>query len=261
MNKYIIIKDYINYYFKAKTKYSVHSPFVFEFITKVLNLKAVKNERIINIENLRKTLLSSSKEINIFDLGAGSSNGKTQKYKVCDIAKNSAKSRKYARLLYRIVDHYKFNTILELGTSAGISSMYLSAVPSVKSLTTIEGCPETAKLAEENFNKLDYKNIKQIIGNFDIVLPEILKQNKFDFIFFDGNHREDATLRYFEQCLKAINNETVFVFDDINWSEGMKNAWKQIKKHPSVRISIDLFFLGIVFFRKELSKEDFVIRF
>ena len=88
-----------------------------------------------------------------------------------------------------------------------------------------------------------------------------MKEKKFDFIFFDANHREEATIRYFEQCLPSINNETIFVFDDINWSEGMKQAWSQIKNHPSVTTSIDLFFLGIIFFRKELSKEDFVIRF
>ena len=105
------------------------------------------------------------------------------------------------------------------------------------------------------------KNIQQRIGNIDDLLPEIIQQQTFDCVFFDGNHTEEATNRYFELCLKSIKNESVFIFDDINWSDGMKNAWNNIKQHNSVRVTIDLFFMGIVFFRKELSKEDFVIRF
>jgi len=262
MNKYRFIKDYIKYYFRAKTKYSIHSPFVFEFITKVLEQKTLRNEQLTGIEKLRKDLLVSSNEINVIDFGAGAGSTQTKVRKVSDITRNSAKSKKYANLLYRIIAYYKLRNILELGTSAGISSMYMAAASHEIKLTTIEGCPETAKLAEENFKSLQIKNIHRIIGNFDIVLPDVLKQgNHFDCIFFDGNHKEDATIRYFEQSLPHISNDSIFIFDDINWSEGMKQAWNYIKKHSSVTVTIDLFFLGIVFFRKELSKEDFIIRY
>jgi predicted O-methyltransferase YrrM len=261
MNKYRIIKDYIIYYFGAKTKYAIHSPFVFEFVTKILEQKNARNEQLEKIEKLRKELHSSDKEINVLDLGASAENYRTNKRKVSEIIKNSAKSRKYANLLFRIQYYYGLHSILELGTSTGISSMYMATSPEYN-VTTIEGCPETAKLAMENFNTLGFKNIRQMIGDFDIILPEVLLQGKnFDCIFFDGNHKEDATLNYFKQCLPYINNNSVFIFDDINWSEGMRNAWDTIKLNPSVRVTIDLFFIGIVFFRKELSKENFVIRF
>ena len=262
MNKYRIIRDYICYYLKAKTKHSIHSPFVFEFVTKVLNQKAVVNEKILKIEKLRKELLSSSKEINVKDFGAGSKFAQSSLCVVSKIVKNSSKSKKYSNLLFRIINYYKLSKILELGTSAGISSMYMaSASPEIK-LITIEGCHETARIAEENFNKIGLKNITQIVGNFDDVLLKVLDREKyFDCVFFDGNHSKDATIRYFEQCLPYIGNNTFFIFDDINWSEGMKQAWSYIIKHPSVKVSIDLFFIGIVFFRKELSKEDFIIRF
>jgi predicted O-methyltransferase YrrM len=246
----------------AKTKYSIHSPFVFDFVTNVLEQKKVKNEQLNNIEKLRKELSSSKKEIEVHDFGAGSDFKKTNTKKISEIVRNSTKSRKYANLLYRIITHYKTQNILELGTSAGLTSMYLSAPTCVNNLFTVEGCPETAKLAEDNFKKLNIKNIKQIIGNFDNVLPDILKQYpNFDFIFFDGNHTKEATLRYFGQCLSFISNESIFVFDDINWSKGMKDAWNSIKEHNVTSVTIDLFFIGIVFFRKELSKENFVIRY
>jgi predicted O-methyltransferase YrrM len=253
------IRDNISYYFSAKTKYDIHSPFVFEFVTKVLNQKKASNEQIENIEKIRRDLLHSSLLINVEDFGAGSSSQQTILHKVKDIVKNSSKSSKYANLLYRLINYYKLTNILELGTSAGISSMYMAVASG--NVVTIEGCPETAKLAGENFNKLGFENIQQRIGNIDELLPEIASQQTFDCVFFDANHTEEATIRYFELCLKSIKNESVFIFDDINWSDGMKKAWHNIKQHASVKVTIDLFFMGIVFFRKELSKEDFVIRF
>lgn len=260
MKKYEFIKNYLKYYFRAKTKYSIHSPFVFEFVTKVLEGRSGSEAKLKEIEMLRKTLLSSIEEIKVIDLGAGSIKNTTSLKKVNDIVKNSAKTRKYSRLIYRITEHYKLNKFLELGTSAGISSMYIAAA--ADEVTTVEGSPEIADLAMENFSKLNFRNIRLIKGNFDDVLPEILnKTNSFNCVFFDGNHREDATLKYFELCLPYVTNETIFIFDDINWSEGMKNAWHNIMQHPSVKVTIDLYFIGIVFFRKELSKENFVIRF
>jgi predicted O-methyltransferase YrrM len=260
MKKYEFIKNYIKYYFSAKTKYSIHSPFVFEFVTQVLEGKTSRVEKLKEIELLRKSLCFSNAEIQVVDLGASSIQNSSSVKKVREIVNNSAKSRKYVRLLYRITEHYKLHNILELGTSAGISSMYIAS--SANKVTTVEGSPEIADLAIGNFSKLNFNNIQLVKGNFDDVLPEILNKNaKFDCVFFDGNHREDATLKYFEQCLPYVTNETVFIFDDINWSEGMKKAWHNIMQHPSVKVTIDLYFLGIVFFRKELSKENFVIRF
>ena len=262
MKKYKVIKDYLKYYFRAKTKHSIHSPFVFDFVTNVLEQKKVRTEQLYKIEKLRKELSSYNKEIKINDFGAGSELRNSNRKKISEIVRNSAKSRKYANLFYRIIDHYNSKNILELGTSAGLTSMYLSLPSCVNNVITIEGCPETAQLAEDNFNKVNLKNIEQIVGNFDDVLSDILKQYpNFDFIFFDGNHTEQATLRYFEQCLKYISNESIFIFDDINWSEGMKKAWNKIKENNSVSLTIDLFFIGIVFFRKELSKENFEIRY
>lgn len=196
------------------------------------------------------------------DFGTAKDGAKTYTRLAGDIVKHSAKSRKYAGVLYKIIKYYGLKNILELGTSAGISAMYMAAVSPETSVITLEGCPETAAFAAENFGAAGFKNITQFTGDFDDILPGILdKYSPFDCIFFDGNHQEQATLRYFEQCLPHINNNSVFIFDDINWSDGMKRAWHNIKQHPSVTVTVDLFFMGIVFFRKELSRENFVIRY
>ena len=82
-----------------------------------------------------------------------------------------------------------------------------------------------------------------------------------DLAFIDGNHLEVPTITYFKECLHYANNDTLFIFDDIHWSQGMENAWENIKKHPKTTVTIDLFFVGIVFIKSELSKEHFTIRF
>ena len=157
---------------------------------------------------------------------------------------------------------YKPINILELGTSLGISTSYLAKADDNVQVFTFEGCRETSKIAQDNFNKQNITNASVILGNFNITLAEKLKEIKtIDLAFIDGNHQEQPTIIYFEQCLEYANNNTIFVFDDIHWSKGMENAWSYIKAHPKTTLTIDLFFVGIVFIKSELSKEDFTIRF
>lgn len=196
--------------------------------------------------------------IHVLDFGTGKSGPR----KIFEIARKSAKSPKAGQLLYRIVKKFQPQRMLELGTSLGITTLYQASASSFEKFITLEGCPETAAKAKEIFqqNKL---NIEIRLGDFDATLAEALKSlGKVDYIFFDGNHREEPTLHYFETCLPHIHNNTLFIFDDIHWSEEMESAWKKIKQHPKVRLTIDIFHFGLVFFREEqLEKEDFVLRF
>lgn len=261
MKQLIFIIKYLKYRIKAKTKYDIHSPFVFELITKVFYNKKSDND-IRSIEAIRKQLLKNKTIVTFEEMGAGSLLSDSKTKNVSNITLNSAKHPKYAQLLYRIVNHFKPANILELGTSMGISSAYMAKANTKANLTTIEGSEKIAAFARENFNQLNINNIRQIIGNFDNKLPELLKEKCiYDFIFFDGNHRKTPTLNYFYQCLKNKNDNSIFVFDDIHWSQEMEEAWNEIKQSEEVTITIDLFFLGIVFFRKESSKEHFTIKF
>jgi predicted O-methyltransferase YrrM len=254
-------KTYLSYLLKAKSLHGTHSPFVYQLLDKVIYDKNQKPE-FKDIEKLRKDLLKDKREISITDLGAGSSVNSSKKRKVKDIAKNSAKAPKLAQLLFRLVQYFQPENILELGTSLGISTAYLSKANEQAKVTTIEGCPETAKVAQENFSKLNLENVNLLQGNFDDVLPQHLAQiEKLDFVFIDGNHQEKPTIDYFEKCLEKSHDDSIFIFDDIHWSAGMEAAWTHIKAHEKVTVSLDLYFIGIVFFRKEQVKEDFVVRF
>jgi predicted O-methyltransferase YrrM len=249
-------------YSKLKTnEHSIHSPFVFELYT-----RAIKTKKSFyayeKVEGIRNELLQDQRILEVLDLGAGSKSGTVKKRYVSDIAKKAAKSRKYGQLLFRLVDYFQPETVLELGTSLGISTIYLAIARSKSQVFTIEGSPEIRKIALENFEHYDLKNIHSFLGNFDEVLPEVLAKNRtLDFVFFDGNHRKNATLDYFRLCLEKADNKSIFVFDDIYWSKEMAEAWEIIKADPRVTVSIDIFQMGIVFFRKEQVKQHFVLSY
>ncbi len=206
-------------------------------------------------------MLRSTEQLQITDFGAGSHINNKKLKKVRDIVRNSAKSPKYGQLLFRLAHHLKSEKILELGTSLGISSLYLGlAVPNGQ-MITLEGCPETAAKAADNFAALQADHIQLITGEFSGTLPQALQElGSLDLAFIDGNHQKQPTLDYFGQCLEYAHNNSLFIFDDIHWSTEMEEAWQEIKDHPAVSVSIDLFFMGLVFFRKEQAKEHFVIR-
>ena len=256
-----LILRYIAYFFTAKGKHAAQAPFLYEFITQVIN-ESPDDENCNSIETLRKKLCQSKKEIQITDFGAGSAINNSKTRKIKDISKNSAKNAKFGELLYRIVQFYKPKNIIELGTSLGISTSYLAQADTNANIFTFEGCPETAKIAQENFDKQNITNTSITLGDFNLTLSEKLKEiETVDLAFIDGNHQEKPTIAYFEECLKYANNNTIFIFDDIHWSDGMENAWNYIKANTSTTLTIDLFFVGIVFVKSELSKEDFTIRF
>ena len=242
--------------------HGMHSPFVFEFITKVMNDKKDYPEYVWG-EGLRGKYLTDYEILNVEDFGAGSAVSKTNQRTARSIAKNAAKPKKYGQLLFRIVRYYKPSTIIELGTSMGVTSLYLSIANPDGQVTTIEGSAEVAAFAKKHLDIFQPLSLKLITGNFDDVLPAVLKgMNNIDFAFIDGNHRREPTERYFQMLLAKTNNDSILIFDDIHWSHEMEDAWEAIKNHPDVRCTIDLFFIGIVFFRQEFrEKQHFNIRF
>ena len=259
-----LVFKYLKYFLAASNGkgHGIHSPFVFDFITKVLN-----DERDFycyeTIEALRDKLQYDNELVTIEDFGAGSRVEKTKQRSVSTIAKSSLKPKKYSQLLFRMVNYYQPQTILELGTSLGITTAYLASGKTDAQVITMEGASAVVTIARQNFERLNLRNIQLTQGNFDETLaPVISHLSTVNFSFIDGNHRKDPTLNYFHQLLTKTNNDSILIFDDIHWSREMETAWAAIQSHPSVTLTIDLFFIGMVFFRKEqLKKQHFAIRF
>lgn len=242
--------------------HGTHSPFVFDFITHVLNGK--KDAQAYSaIEAMRQQLRLDNKVLTVEDFGAGSRVIGTKQRVVKQVAKTSLKPKKYGQLMYRMVQHYQPKTILEIGTSLGITTSYLASAKSDASVVTMEGAKEIAAVALQNFRRLELDNIRIVQGNFDDTLPQTLASvPQVDFSFIDGNHRYEPTTRYFSQVLARSGNDSIIVVDDIYWSSEMEQAWQWIKNHDSVSLTIDLFAIGIVVLRKEiLHKQHFRIRY
>ncbi len=255
---------YLNYYLIASNGkgHGIHSPFVFDFIKNILNDKKDYAD-YQKVENIRKKLLANKSVLNIEDYGARSSSSGSNQKSIASIAKNAIKPKKYSQLLYRIVKYYKPNTMIELGTSLGLTASYLSLANPDANIFTFEGSTEIANSARMNFKTLEIQKIKLVEGNFDYTLLSVLYNlSSVDFAFIDGNHRREPTENYFQWLLPKANNNSIFIFDDIHWSKEMERAWDNIKEHPSVRCSIDLFFIGIILFRQEFrEKQHFTIQF
>lgn len=263
MKKLGLLNRYIEYRIKSVTKYKIHSPFLYDFVTKVLEDKT-PYEDYEKIQAIRKEMLNDRRNTEIIDFGAGAKAYpySTYRRRISDIARRTEQPFKYSSLLYRISRYFSPSQIVELGTSLGMSAINFAMGNPSSKITTIEGCANIAAIAKENFEKLQLNNIDIIIGNFDNVLPKLFQTTETpDLIFFDGNHRKNKTIEYFELCLPHVNNNSIFVFDDIHWSKGMKEAWEYIKSVEKVKLTLDLFHMGLVFFRKELSKEDYVLRY
>ena len=254
------IKSYLQFLWKSKNEHAVHSPFVFNLVTKCFYDKKQKPEYSI-LKEYRNSLLENKKTIEVTDFGAGSKVFKSNTRQIAKIARTAGITQKHAELLFRITNYFQPESILEIGTSLGLATSALALGNPKASIITLEGCPETAKIAQLQLQKFKINNVNSIITEFgEYLQSQNLISNIFHLIYIDGNHSKKATLDYFELLLPTITNETVWIFDDIHWSPEMEEAWEIIKTHPKVTVTIDTFQWGLVFFRKEQPKEHFVIR-
>lgn len=258
----MLVLDFIKYWFTSDNAHGIHSPFVFDLYTRIIK-PDLKFYIFDDIEHCRDSMLISDKKIVVNDFGAGSKKNNSREKSIRQVASVSLKPAKIGKLLFKMVNEFQTKTIFDLGTSLGITTMYLAGADRQNTVFTFEGCENIAAVAESNFKKLNFKNIHQTIGNLDETLELMVDKTKtIDLVFFDANHKFEPTIRYFDICLEKINENSVFIFDDIYWSEEMKKAWETIKNHPSVTLSIDLFEVGLIFFRKEsLEKQHFKLKF
>ncbi|MBP9793077.1 MAG: class I SAM-dependent methyltransferase [Flavobacterium sp.] len=255
-----MIKTYIRFLWNSTNQHGVHSPFIFNLVTKCFYDKANYPE-YKTLKEYRNSLIQNKNTIEVTDFGAGSRVFKSNIREISKIAKTAGISPKRAELLYRIVNYFQPENILEIGTSLGLATAALSLGNENAKIKTLEGCPNTIEVAKIHNSQFTIHNSQFINTEFSSYLKTVNHHpSPIDLIYFDGNHSKKATLDYFELLLPTITNEAVWIFDDIHWSDDMEEAWKIIKNHPKVKITIDTFQWGIVFFRIEQEKEHFVIR-
>lgn len=252
------IQRYFRWLIKSGGAFSVHSPTLFAMY-KTLRNKKLRYSGWENAEKIRRKMKHCDQKLDFKDLGAGNRSGSRV---VSRIVKDSSHRRGYYQMLSRLAAYSKAECILELGTSLGIGTLYLQAACPAAKTYTIEGSPAIAAIAAENFSTAGVSP-KLICGEFSEVLPGILEADDFraDFVWIDGNHSYSPTLEYFNLCLRKAHEKSIFVFDDIHWSDDMETAWEEIRRHPLVRVSIDFFDCGILLFDPHLAKQHFFLRY
>jgi len=251
------IKSYFNFLRHATNQHGVHSPFVYNLVTKCF-YDNHHYEAYGVMDRYRNQLYGSKESITVKDFGAGSKVFKGEQRPISGIAKNVGIAPKRQYLLYRLANYFQPDTMLELGTSLGMGTLALGLGYPRGRLTSVEGCPNTADKA------------KSFLEPYAIA-PEIINQEfegffkgqmtiPYDLVYLDGHHEKDATLSMFHQLIDGAHNDSLFIFDDIHWSQGMTDAWNTIVQDERVTVSIDTFHWGLVFFRKEQPKQHFKIR-
>jgi predicted O-methyltransferase YrrM len=255
------LTSYLGHLVKARDRHAVHSPFIYDLIAQVLR-PGDTLPIYAEMEQARADLFESDQTIRVNDLGAGSRFDDQALRRVSDVARRALKPPKQAQLLFRLARYLNAGCVLELGTSFGITTLYLSSGAEDGEVHTIEGCPQTYRIAQHQFERFSRTNIHAHLGSFRATLPELLPRlDPLDLVFMDGHHAKEPTLDYFELCLQRSHNDTVLVLDDIHWSQGMEAAWSAIKAHPRVTVTIDLYSLGLVFLRSEQAREHFRLRY
>jgi predicted O-methyltransferase YrrM len=258
---FFLLKQWLGYWLKQTDEHSLHSPFFFDLYTKIIKGHH-DNSRFQEVKRLYNQYLQDKTALTITDLGAGSKVNSSNKRTIASIARNSTTPARFSALLCRLIEYMEYKTVLELGTSLGVNTLYMEKAKTQPEIVSFEGGPEIIKIASRQLNKS--KQIRLIEGNIDTTLPAFLSSissKKLDMVYMDANHTYDASLRYFNQIVPKLHTNSLVIMDDIHWSEGMNKAWQEVKKHPAVCSTIDLFEAGLIFFNPDLSKEHFILQF
>ncbi len=253
---------YLGYLQKARHRkgHGIQSPFVYELVSKVIHDKTWHNEYEF-FKRIRKRLNHSDAILDIKDDGAGSKYFKNNNRPVSALARVSSVTPKFGKLLFRLARFYKPATIVELGTSIGLSTIYLAMGNTASEVISIEEDFILCEFAKQVFHENDLKNITVLHGRFDDKLGEISEQiNDPTLVFIDGNHRYGAAIRYFDYFCEKVKSGTI-IFDDIHWSQEMRKAWKTVAKDARTHVSIDLFFMGMVIRRPDTTPGNYTVKF
>lgn len=251
------LKSYLNHWLSVVDEHSIHSPFFFDLYNKVIK----PTNELTGFEEIEKTrgqLLQNQSEISVNDLGAQSKYFKNSKRTISQVAATSLSPEKITRFIYRLLSYLEAKQIVELGTSMGVTSLYMAKKENAF-VNTFEGNPSMINIALTNFEYFETKNINLLEGNINDTLQKFLQTPmKIDFVLMDANHRYEPTIHYFNLLTKRIADKGVIVVDDIYNSTEMGKAWNQLKNHPLVYGSVDLFRCGILFFDPALNKQHYV---
>jgi len=254
---FFMSREYLSYFLDRTDQHSLQSPFAASIYRELRVYQKQHRKGNPTLEKLRLRLAKDSKELEINDLGAGSKFAVGSKRSLASICKNACSALPHNLLYQFMVMKTPAQTVVELGTSLGINTGYLSA-KTVGTVYTFEADSSLLEMAKNNLST--FPNVVFIPGNIQETLPVFLKdQPRIDFVQIDANHTYQATLQYCKWVWPCLHEQSVVVIGDIHWSTEMKKAWLEIKQFPGVTTTIDFFECGVLFFRSGIQMEHHVL--
>jgi predicted O-methyltransferase YrrM len=230
--------------------FGVHSPFVFHLITKVIGERRLYY-RYYDIEMIRQQLLFKEDSIELPLKGGRST--------IAKVVEREGIRPKRGALLFRLTNYFQPEKILQIGSTMGLSTLYLSSYRPGLTCVSIETVPEYTSISRWVYQKAARTAIDLQAGDYQTLLPLALERmGKVDFVYFN-TPIETFPSQLFDICLKYAHNDTAFVIEDIRVNKSMRKFWKTVCEHPKVSVSIDLYSAGIVLFNKNLHKQMYKI--
>lgn len=253
------LRSALRWYANASTRHDVEDARLVAFVQEVY--RDDRHYHAFDLVRAIRNYWSQRKgTVKLQSLGAPSKTTRRAERTVSSLVKTNAIDDRCGRLLFRLTLWLRADRILEFGTNAGISTLYLHAADTRALLETVEGNPEVAALARETFAKAGASpQLHPYVSRFDTWLennwPKNPPEQPLDLFFLDGDHRYQPTLDYVRRLLPAATAQSVFVVADIHWSEGMEQAWTDLKRFPEVRASLDLYHFGLLFFDPKMEPQ------
>lgn len=205
--------------------HGIHSPFVFNLITKVIEEKTPYHI-YDDIELILKGMPLKQNELN-----------KTNK------------------LLFKLVNYFGSKRVLEIGSGYGINSLCLTAPSKDIKCISIEYSEKKYSLATEIYKKWDRKI--SLVSTTE--LPEITE--KQDCIFIDLSNCNNLPPNLNQYLSRLSYNKTFIIIKGIRTNKRHQMLWKSIKDMESRTVALDLFNIGIVFFDTSLYRWNYKISF
>lgn len=246
-NMIYTISSSFSHYLRSTTVYQEHSPFFFDLWKNVL-IGGMDKSLEKNLLEARHRSEHNTTRIERTDLGRRD-DGIRYPSTISEVARHSLTPHWKSRILHLLVKHYHMNSILELGSSLGLSSAYMACQEFPVKVTTLEGDPVLCNLATKLHNELDLPNIEVVCGPFHETLDDTLRQGPLiQLAFIDGHHNGEALLENFNKILDHLDTGAIVIIDDVYWSNEMTQTWRHIRSLDRVTASMAYYDLGILFF-------------
>lgn len=243
MAKRILKKYYIKGLRRLRHRrgHGVHSPFAFNLITTVIE-ESFMYYSYNEIEKIRQKDLRGI-------------------LSAADRKRRKSITFKKASLLFRLANRFKPATILEIGSSWGISSLYLNSPRPDATHICIEPDSRVTEITQKVIGQLQ-SSIDLRCGNLPELLPTALSDLcSLDFVFIHRLKDVSAYMPLFDHLMNNVNSNTVVVIEDIHALKSIYACWQRIKLYPEVKVSMDLYDMGLLFCNEKLNKQHYVVAF